>query len=292
VEISSELTGTPLKDFVTGISWRRTTNYAAAINDVNPRYFDDERPDGLVAPPMFSVALTWPILERLWEFIELEHFPREILATQVHYSEHLKFHAPLKPGIKVRISGKIAAVLPHRAGTHMVIRLDAEDQNRKPLFTEHIGGMMRGVRCTDQGSGKETLPNVPEAEELAEPLWTQQVHIDPLLSYIYDGCSDIVFPIHTSPKFAHQVGLPGIILQGTATLALAAREILNKNADGNPSRLQELSCRFTGMVIPGTKITIQLLNSTRTKRSTNLFFQVLNNRGQKALGRGYAKVGV
>lgn len=291
MEISSELTGTPLKEFVTDISWRRTTNYAAAVHDLNPHYFDDERPGGLVAPPMFSVALTWPILERLWEFIELEHFPREILATQVHYSEHLQFHAPLKPGNKVRIRGKIAAVLPHRAGTHMVIRLDAEDQNRTPLFTEHIGGMMRGVRCTSQGSGKETLPNVPETEEPAKPLWTQQVYIDPLLTYTYDGCSDIVFPIHTSPKFAHQVGLPGIILQGTATLALATREIVKRNADGDPSRLQELSCRFTGMVIPGTKITIQLLSSMQTKGSTNLFFQVLNNQGQEALSKGYARIG-
>ena len=292
MEISSGLTGTPLKELVTHISWRHTTNYAAAIQDSNSRYFDDECPDGLVAPPMFSVAVTWPILERLWEFIELEHFPREILATQVHYSEHLQFHASLKPGDRLRIRGKIAAILPHRAGTHMVIRLDAEDQNGTPIFTEHIGGMIRGVRCTGQGTGKDRLPEVPESVDVAEPIWTQQVYIDPLLTYIYDGCSDIVFPIHTSPKFAHQVGLPGIILQGTATLALAAREILNRNADGNPSRLQELSCRFTGMVIPGTKITIQLLNSTQTKGSTNLFFQVLNSQGQKALSKGYAKIGV
>jgi acyl dehydratase len=292
VQISSELTGTPLKEFVTNISWRRTTNYAAAVHDSNPSYFDEDRPDGLVAPPMFTAALTWPIMERLWEFIELDHFPREILATQVHYSEHLHFHAPLRPGNQVRIKGKIAAILPHRAGTHMVIRLDAQDQNGTPLFTEHIGGMMRGVRCTDQGSGKETLPEVPESVDVAEPIWSQQVHIDPFLTYIYDGCSDIVFPIHTSPKFAQQVGLPGIILQGTATLALATREIVNRNAGGAPSRLQDLSCRFTDMVIPGTKITIQLLNSAERKGYTELFFQVLNSQGQKALNKGYARIGV
>ncbi len=292
MEIKSELTGTPLKEFVTRVSWRQTTNYAAAIQDSNPRYFDDERPDRLVAPPMFSVAVTWPILERLWEFIEIDRFPHEILATQVHYSEHLRFHTPLKPGSKLRIRGNIAAILPHRAGTHMVIRLDAEDQNGTRVFTEHIGGMMRGVRCIGQGAGSETLPTVPEAVHTAEPIWNNQVSIDPLLTYIYDGCSDIVFPIHTSPKFARQVGLPGIILQGTATLALAARELVNRNTGGDPSRLLELSCRFTDMVIPGTKITVQLLNATRRNGYTDLFFQVLNSQGQKALSRGYAKIGV
>ncbi|MCG6879842.1 MAG: MaoC family dehydratase N-terminal domain-containing protein [Deltaproteobacteria bacterium] len=292
MEISSELTGTPLKEFSTEISWRHTTNYAAAIQDSNPRYFDDERPDGLLAPPMFSVAVTWPVLERLWDFIELDHFPREILTTQVHYSEHLRFHAPLRPGIRVRIRGKIAAILPHRAGTHMVIRLDAEDQDGNAIFTEHIGGMMRGVRCLGEGAGKKTLPGTPESVGPAEPVWHHQVHIDPLLPYVYDGCSDIVFPIHTSPGFARQAGLPGIILQGTATLALAAREIVNREADGNPERLKELSCRFTGMVIPGTMITIQFLGSAKRKGYVDLFFQVLNHQGQKALSRGYAIIGV
>jgi hypothetical protein len=46
------------------------------------------------------------------------------------------------------------------------------------------------------------------------------------------------------------------------------------------------------MVIPGTKITVQLLNATRRNEYTDLFFQVLNSQGQKALSRGYAKIGV
>jgi acyl dehydratase len=46
-------------------------------------------------------------------------------------------------------------------------------------------------------------------------------------------------------------GLPGIILQGTATLAIALREIIEKEADGNSGRISSLFCRFTGMVLPG-----------------------------------------
>ena len=40
-------------------------NYAAALDDANPRYLDDSLPGGLVAPPMFAVAVTWPISERI-----------------------------------------------------------------------------------------------------------------------------------------------------------------------------------------------------------------------------------
>ena len=58
MEISSHFVGTPLKPLETQITWRQTTNYAAALGDANPRYLDDERPEGIVASPMFCVAVT------------------------------------------------------------------------------------------------------------------------------------------------------------------------------------------------------------------------------------------
>ena len=32
---------------------------------------------GIVVPPLFSVAVTWRILERIWEYIEAKDFPVE-----------------------------------------------------------------------------------------------------------------------------------------------------------------------------------------------------------------------
>jgi len=78
---------------------------------------------------------------------------KEIIATQVHYTEHLMFHRPVRPGDRLRITGRIAAILPHKAGTHVVIRFDAIALNDAPVFTEHIGAIMRGVKCTDEGRG-------------------------------------------------------------------------------------------------------------------------------------------
>ncbi|MBN2179164.1 MAG: MaoC family dehydratase N-terminal domain-containing protein [Deltaproteobacteria bacterium] len=290
MEISTRFVGTRLMDYNAEITWRHTMNYAAAIDDNNPWYFDDEREGGIIAPPMFSVAVTWPIVERIWEYIEADDFPVELLATQVHYSEHLEFHRALKPGDSVTVKGKIAAILPHRAGTHVVIRFDAVDDKGLPLFTEHIGAMMRGVKCVDDGAQKkETLPHVPlfEGEGV---LWEVPIHLDSLRSFVYDGCSNIVFPIHTSKRFAHQVSLPGIIIQGTATLAFAVRELINREAGMNPQRLQSLSCRFTGMVLPGTDITVQLEGKDEKEGGTGLFFSVFNRERKRAISGGYALV--
>ena len=262
-------------------------NYAAAVQDDNPLYLDDDSPEGIVAHPMHCVAVTWPIIERIWEYIDRDDFPREILATQVHYTEHLVLYRLIRPGDKVTVRGRIAAILPHRGGTHLITRLEAFDQNNKPIFTELIGGLMRGVECMDPGRGTDSIPPVPQANAVQAVRWESAVKIDPLLSFVYDGCTQIHFPIHTSKQFAHQVGLPDIILQGTATLALAVKEIVNREAGANPHHVQSIAGRFTAMVIPGSTITIQLIS--RTDRG-DVFFQVLNSQGQRAISHGYIKL--
>ncbi|MCU0596172.1 MAG: MaoC family dehydratase N-terminal domain-containing protein [Desulfobacterota bacterium] len=287
MELSSRFVGTLLKDYQTEITWRQTMNFAAAVDDNNDVYMDDEREGGIIAPPMFSVAVTWRILDRIWEYIEAKDFPMEVLMTQVHHTEALEFHRPLRPGDRLTVKGQVAAILPHRAGTRVVMRFDALDQAGEPVFTEHMGALMRGVKCADEGSSANRLPEGPLIEERTEPLWESRIPIDPLRPHLYDGCTDIVFPIHTSKAFAHQVGLRGIILQGTATLAYAVREIINREAGGDPLALKFVFCRFTGMVVPGTAIRVQLVGKSVKQDGTDLHFNVLNQEGQKAISNGY-----
>jgi acyl dehydratase len=290
MNLTSGFVGTALKEYHCRISARWTMNYAAAIGDPNPLYFNDERPEGIIAPPLFPVAMTWPIIANIADYIEADGFPKEILLTQVHYSEHLSIHRPVAPGDNIIIRGLIAAILPHRAGTHVVIRFDATDAGGNPLFTEHIGAMMRGVQCADDGKGSEQLPAVPQQPEASGALWESIIPIDPLAPFIYDGCTNIHFPIHTSVTFARQVGLPGIIHQGTATLALAVHKILNREAGGDSRRLVSVYCRFTGMVLPGSAIRVRLTGKNKGPGATDLFFMVLNTEEKRAVSDGYIRL--
>ncbi|MDO9559157.1 MAG: MaoC/PaaZ C-terminal domain-containing protein [Syntrophales bacterium] len=290
MELTSDFVGAALKEYVCRISARWIMNYAAAIGDPNPLYFNDERPEGIIAPPLFPVAMTWPIIENIADYIEAEGFPREILFTQVHYTEHLSIHRSVAPGSNITIRGSIAAILPHRAGTHVVIRFDATDAGGNLLFTEHIGAMMRGVQCADGGKGIEQIPAVPSQPETSVELWESVIPIDPLAPFIYDGCTNIHFPIHTSVKFARQVGLPGIIHQGTATLALAVHNILNREADGDSRRLVSVCCRFTGMVLPGSAITVRLTGKNEGSGATDLFFTVINAEEKRAIRDGHIRL--
>lgn len=149
---------------------------------------------------------------------------------------------------------------------------------------------MRGVACVDGGAGAESLPRVPSPPKTAVPVWEQDIHVEPLRPYIYDGCTNISFPIHTSRKFAHEVGLPDILLQGTAALAFAAREVLNRNGNGDPGRLRALACRFTGMIFPDSELKVQLLACQDREKGNDLFFRVLGDQGQTVINQGYARM--
>lgn len=288
MRLNINLVGTPLKTHKTQVSWRQTTNYAAAVQDNNPRYFDDEKNDPIVSHPLLPVSITWPVLSQLGTYIESKDFPREVLMTQVHYSEHLFLHRLIRPGDNLSVTGSLTAFLPHRAGTHAIICLKAQDEKGESVFTEYIGAMMRGVSCGKGGSAG-MIPAAPE-NNAADIRWSSDIHIDPERPYIYDGCTNIEFPIHTSPRFARMAGLPGIILQGTATLAYAVRELVNHEADKDPERIAEIACRFTGMVRPGSDIKVCCTGKKAYKEYVDVFFDVENSDQKKAVRSGYMKI--
>ena len=289
MNLNTSLVGTPLKNYQTKINWRETTNYAAAVQDNNPKYFDDRKDKKIVSHPMFAVSVTWPVVSRLEKFIESRDFPKQVLMTQVHYTEHLILHRLIRPGDELSITGTLKAFLPHRAGTHAIICLEAKDRDGDPVFTEYTGAMLRGITCGKGGKAGQ-IPLIPTNETAPKVLWTSDVYIDPERPYIYDGCTNIEFPIHTSPNFAKMVGLPGIILQGTATLAYAVRELVNYEADKDPARICEIACSFTGMVQPGTNIKVCCTGKKNHEDFIDIFFEVQNNHQDKAVRRGYLKI--
>ncbi len=287
-KIESKVVGREFSPHDREVTWREITNYAAAVGDDNPRYLDDSRAGGIVAPPMFAAAVTWPVMHQFNHRLG-GAVPPQVMPTLVHSSEHLVFHRPLRPGDSLRIGGEAMAVYPGNSGTRFVMRLDAADFSGGPVFSEYVGGVFRGVDCADEGEGKAKVPGWPRWLDTETPQWSVEIAIPRQLPYLYDGCTDIVFPIHTSVSFARGMGLPDIVLQGTATLAIAAREVLNREADGTPERLRELACEFGHMVIPDSTIRVELTRREHRGVETLVGFRVLTGSGKQAIRHGFAR---
>ena len=65
-------------------------------------------------------------------------------------------------------------------------------------------------------------------------------------------------PIHVDEATAKSAGLPGCILHGLCTMALAQRDVVNQLAAGDPERLKFLSVRWAKPVFPGETLRLKV----------------------------------
>lgn len=270
------------------VSPRQSMNYAAALDDNNPHYFDDTRLEGILAPPMLAVALTWPLSADLDGAWGDSGIPIEARMRQVHYNESLVWHRPLRPDDHLEIEGELCALMPHATGTLATLRYAARDRSGNAVFTEFITGLLRGVGLPGDGRGGEGVPPVSGAPEGLHGGWEAPIEIAPLAAHRYDAGSEISFPIHTSRAFAQQMGLPDAIYQGTATLGLALRELLNREGGADPECLAELHAGFRGMVFPGTTVTLAVSGVQLEPGGKTVYFGVKTVTGEWAVRHGRA----
>jgi len=114
-----------------------------------------------------------------------------------------------------------------------------------------------------------------------------EIFIPREMPHSYTECADIWNPIHTEREVAIGSGLPDIILHGTATWALAGREVMRACCNGNPAGLKRLYGRFTAMVIPGSTIRVEL----HKPQDNVVGFTVYNAEGAAAVSNGVAVIG-
>ncbi len=64
------------------------------------------------------------------------------------------------------------------------------------------------------------------------------------------------------------------------------REITNMEAHGDPCRVRQVACQFTGMVFPGSEITVCAVAREAEDNLEHIHFCVLNGDGKPAVRNG------
>jgi acyl dehydratase len=113
-------------------------------------------------------------------------------------------------------------------------------------------------------------------------VWEDRVAIGAGLAHVYTECARIWNPIHTDVAFARAAGLPGLILHGTATLALAVSRVVARVLGGDPSRVRGVAVRFAGMVPMPSAVTVR----GHEAGDTEIHFDAVDSAGRPVLGRG------
>jgi acyl dehydratase len=263
---------------------RKALAYAAGIMDTSAAVFDDDRPGGIIAPPQFCVSLEWPVVSGNLAR-DAVGMTAEEQVRGVHASQDSIFHQAIRPGMKLTTTGTIAAIRRTRAGAMTLTKLTTTDADTgAPVVTSWSGGIARNVDVVGEDSSLESPPALVEAN--GEVVESVDIFVPREMPHAYTECADIWNPIHTEREVALAAGLPDIILHGTATWALAGREVIRACCGGDPARLKRLYGRFTAMVIPGNSIRVEL----REPSGGAVGFTVYNELGQPAVSNGIAVI--
>src|SRR5207302_758537 len=161
-------------------------------------------------------------------------------------AHRLVLHRPPRAGDSLRTGARVLEVAPRRAGTLVVSRFETVDAGGKPVSTTDYASVYRGVALAvaeERPAGRDA----GGAREDGRVRWQEAVEVGATAGHIYTECARIWNPIHTDVALARAAGLPGPILHGTATLALAVSRVVRRDlpaVDRSPAGLAQATLRF------------------------------------------------
>jgi len=237
--------------------------YSAALGETDRRYYDTAAAHGVLAHPLFPVCYEWPVSQPIRQIAAL----RDLMPRLVHAEHDLVLHRLPREGDRLATRASIVAVHKRKPGAFVVFRFESHDAAGKPVSTTDFGALYRGVDVDgpDRGAAIE-LPPASGLETIGN------IDVGANLAHIYTECARIFNPIHTDVAHAKAVGLPDIILHGTATLALSVSRLKIE-----PARVRRIRCRFSGMVLMPSRLEV---------RSNGTDFETRGPGGEVVVGRG------
>ena len=290
MSLDSSLVGTcsELVSAEVDVAW--TMAYAAGLGDALPCYLDTTRERGIVAHPMFSVAIEWRAMVQIIQVLNEAGFPRTEMLRRVHATDDVIMHRPIRPPERLFTRATLAGIERRKAGAYQLTRFDTVDEKGAPVCTTWYGNLYRGVEVSGPDRPPPDAPAmlVPSAGAAAAHA-SFAIPISPVAAHIYGACARLGNPvnIHTDMATAKKAGLPGTILHGTATLAMAASRAIAAEAAGDPTRVGRIHARFGAMVLMPSEIEVRISAREQGAGGKTVFFEVLSADGGRAIRDGF-----
>lgn len=273
--LNTELVGKVYRGDALFIEPEHTLAYAHATDDLNPRYIDSDRAEGLIAPPIFPVRLANDTVGQAVRDPEL----RVDMLNLVHGEQEMIYHDVLRPWDLIAPRTSVASIEHKRSGELLNLR------TRLMRDGEAVVEILTGLFIRDRSAPKRAkAPAEPPPERTYIASETQTVAQDQPARYA-DASLDRN-PIHLDPKVAEAAGLPSVILHGLCTMAFATRALVNHVCDGDPSRLARVRVRFSRVVLPGDELTTRIWREDEE----TVGFETLNGAGKSVLSGGRATI--
>ena len=243
--------GTEYPEVVGTIELSASLAYAAATNDDNPVYRD-----GRCTPPLFAVVPTTGAMVQLLADL----VPEEHLLTLLHGEQDIVLHRPLVPGLTLHTRATAYSTRVGSTGTRFVVKLTSRDDAGALVLEQYFTLFLRGL-TEGEDRGPAAPPHELPDDVCANVVATYTLHYDDDQTFRYRAASGDPNPIHFDEAVARAAGLPGIIVHGLCTLAMASQAIVRTVCGGDPIRLRRIACRFTAPAYPGNDLTVTIFGA-------------------------------
>jgi len=253
--------------------------YAAGLGDTAPCYLDSTRP--IAMHPVFPVCLEWDSILALRFGPFAAGMSAAEQARAVHADHDIHLLAPVIPGTRLSTTATAIAVEQRKPGAYLLKRIDTLDERGRICCRTYQGTLYRGVTVDGPDRAIEAAPAWLAAAD--GTAISSEFAVPSNAAHVYTECARIWNPIHTDRAHALAAGLPGIILHGTATLALAASRLIDGHADGDPRRVRRLGGRFSGMVTMPRMLSLD----TKVAAPGALGFRVVGPDARDVISRGF-----
>ena len=198
------------------------------------------------AGPVFAIVPAWETIPAASRSVASDDARRRI----VHAAQDIHLHAPIEAGMSLVTTATPIGIVARRSGAALVIRAQTRADGQL-VAEQYVTELFRGLEAgEDRG---DPAPEVPAGAREGEPREAAfEVTADQADRYA--EASGDHNPIHLDEEAAQAVGLPGRILHGLCTMALAGRAV-EQVVGREPTRL---AVRFSAPVALGATVTTRV----------------------------------
>lgn len=259
--------------------------YAASVDLCSPFCVDTTRFERVLAHPMFVACLEWAPMQKLGELDGARLLTEDERRRNVHASIDLHLVRPIVANETLETEACISAVWAKGPHAWQRLRVETRDERGEMVAVSHHTAAFLNTEIAGEPGATDEAPATPRPAASGDD-WSTELIVTEATPHIYTEASRIWNPIHTDRAVALSAGLPGIILHGSATLALSVSALLRARFAGDPRCVARIGCRFRNMLPVPHRAQLGVSSFA----SSEIGFQVLSESKEVVLSDGFLAV--
>ena len=253
--LSSSIVEATLPPLSHRIDERWMMSFAAGVGDARPELIDTARPSGIIAHPLFAIAIEWPsYVDLIRRLIDLGLDPDDGMTAEP-FEYDLTLYRPVQVDDEVVVHMKPVGLRSRRDGGVLTVCTNTVGADGQLVSASTVRMLFRAVPV----DGREVPHRVATEADRVIDLRSEWANPDAVIrrghrrvgaaaAHVFSACSGVWNPLHTDRAVALEHGLTGVTMPQAGVLAMAVGGALQL-ASAEPGWVRRVRSHF-GAPVP------------------------------------------